>query len=209
MIWHDATLPLSEATPPYPGDPGLVVRPLLRYERGDACWLSAISMSAHLGTHVDAPLHFVPNGASVEQLALEVLIGPASIVEVLTAEAITVEQLSAELPEVCERVLLKTSMQKNCLPRPTAWLEPAAADFLRARRVRLVGIDSSSIDNINAAHADSHRVLLAHNVVVVENLVLAPFAAGEYEMICLPLNLIGLEGAPARVVLRKRSEVGS
>lgn len=209
MTWHDATLPLSEATPPYPGDPGLVVRPLLRYERGDDCWLSAISMSVHLGTHVDAPLHFMPNGSSVERLALEALIGPAHVVEVLTAEAISVKQLRAELPATCERVLLKTSTQQNFLPRPLAWLEPEAAEFLQSRRVRLVGIDSPSIDSMNTAQAESHHVLLAHNVVVVENLVLAPFAAGEYDMICLPLNLIGLEGAPARVVLRKRSEVGS
>ncbi len=208
MNWLDATLPLSETTPPYPGDPSLTVRQLLSFARGDACCLSAISMSAHLGTHVDAPLHFLPNGASVDELALEVLIGPAHVVAVFTPESITLAQMRAALPEACERLLLKTSAQQQLLPRPSAWLALEAAEFLLARNVRLVGIDSPSVDSMNAEYAEVHRLLLAHGVIIVESLTLAACVAGEYDMICLPLKLMGLEGAPARVVLKKRSTVG-
>lgn len=208
MSWLDATLPLSATTPPYPGDPGLEVRELMSFARGDDCCLSAISMSAHLGTHVDAPLHFLPHGASVEQLALEVLIGPAHVVEVLTAGSISAEPLRARVPETCTRVLLKTSASAELLPRPSAWLTLEAAEFLLTHNVGLVGIDSPSVDQLNATHAESHRLLLRHGVIIIENLMLAPFAAGEYDLICLPLKLAGLEGAPARVVVKKRSTVG-
>lgn len=204
MSWIDVTLPLEQSTPPYPGDPGLSIQRLMDYECGDALRLSAIAMSAHLGTHVDAPLHFIRNGASVDQIALEKLLGPAHVIEALTNAGIHAQQLSAQLPLSCTRVLLKTSTREALLPRPTAWLEPEAARLLAARKVKLVGIDSPSVDEIGAAETPAHHILLESGVVIVENLMLHAIAAGAYEMICLPLQLVGLEGAPARVILQRK-----
>lgn len=206
MPWLDATLPLDESTPPYPGDPGLRVQRLMDYEYGHELRLSAISLSAHLGTHVDAPLHFVRHGASIEQVSLETLIGPAYVIEALTESGITAEQLQHLLPQRCERLLIKTSTNKMLLPRPTAWLEPEACLFLMDKKIRVVGIDGPSVDAMNAERAEAHHILLKHNCGIIENLMLAAIAAGEYEMICLPLKLAGLEGAPARVVLKRKEE---
>lgn len=206
MPWLDATLPLDESTPPYPGDPGLRVRKLMDYEHGDGLRLSAISLSAHLGTHVDASLHFVRNGASIEQLSLETLIGPTHVIEVLTESGITAAQLQRLVPQHCARLLIKTSIHKTLLPRPTAWLAPEACLFLVDKKIRAVGIDSPSVDELNAEHAEAHQILLEHNCVIIENLMLAAIAGGEYEMICLPLKLAGLEAAPARVVLKRKEE---
>jgi arylformamidase len=202
--WRDVTLPLEESTPPYPGDPGLSVQTLMNYERGDGLRLSAISLSAHLGTHVDAPLHFVRTGKSIEQIPLEVLIGPAQVIEVLTSGGINGEQLARRLPPSCERLLIKTSQNKQLAPRPTAWLEPEAARFLVEKGVRLLGIDSPSVDSLDAEPARAHQILLEKEIVIVENLALQAVSAGACDMICLPLKLAGLEGAPARVVLRKK-----
>ncbi len=204
MSWLDVTLPLEQSTPPYPGDPGLSMQRLMDYERGDALRLSAIAMSAHLGTHVDAPLHFIRNGVSVDQIALEKLLGPAHVIEVLTHAGIHAEQLSARLPFSCTRVLLKTSVHEARWPRPTAWLEPEAARLLVRRKIELVGIDSQSVDAVGAAETLAHQVLLESGVVIVENLMLHAIPAGAYEMICLPLKLVGLEGAPARVILQRK-----
>lgn len=206
MPWLDATLPLDESTPPYPGDPGLRVRRLMDYERGDDLRLSAISLSAHLGTHLDAPLHFVRNGASIEQIALETLIGPAHVIEALTESGLTAAQLQPMLPRHCARLLIKTSTDKTLLPRPTAWLAPEACLLLVEKKIRLVGIDSPSVDALNAERAEAHHILLEHDCLIIENLVLAAITAGEYDMICLPLKLAGLEGAPARVVLKRKEE---
>lgn len=204
MSWLDATFPLDESTPPYPGDPGLSVQTLMDYERGDGLRLSAISLSAHLGTHVDAPLHFVRAGKSIDQIPLEIFIGPARVVEVFTSNGIDAEQLARHLPQSCKRLLLKTSARPQLLPRPTAWLEPQAAQLLVERGVRLFGIDSPSVDSRDSEYARAHQILLEKEIVIIENLALQAVSAGAVEMICLPLKLAGLEGAPARVVLRTR-----
>lgn len=202
--WRDVTLPLEESTPPYPGDPGLSVQTLMNYERGDGLRLSAISLSAHLGTHVDAPLHFVRTGKSIDQIPLEVLIGPAQVIEVLTRGGISAGQLAPRLPPSCTRLLIKTSQHKQLMPRPTAWLEPEAAQFLVESGLRLLGMDSPSVDSCEAQQARTHQILLEKEIVIIENLALQAVSAGACEMICLPLKLAGLEGAPARVVLRKK-----
>lgn len=201
--WYDVTLPLEESTPPYPGDPGLSIQTLMDFERGDDLRLSAISLSAHLGTHVDAPLHFVRGGMSLEQIALETLIGPAHLVEVITRGGIGAEQIARQLPHLCERLLIKTTRSNQLTPRPSAWLEPEAAQLLLESGVRLIGIDSPSLDSLTSSHARAHKILLEKEIIIVENLALHAVPIGAYEMICLPLKVVGLEGAPARAVLRK------
>jgi arylformamidase len=201
----DVTLPLSSQLPTFPGDPPVTIEPAQQIARGDACNLVRLTMGSHAGTHVDAPFHFEPEGATVERLSLDVLIGRARVVDVGAVDAI--DRADLESRSVVEpRVLLKTRMsgrlQEGPFPRDFVHLTPAAAELLVARGVRLVGIDSPSVDQFGRRDFAVHHILLRAGVVIVEGLDLSPVAAGEYEMTCLPLPLVGGDGAPARVVLR-------
>ncbi|MCI0698047.1 cyclase family protein [candidate division KSB1 bacterium] len=201
----DITLPLDESTPPFPGDPPLQRKRLLDFARGDEMQLSAISLSAHLGTHVDAPLHFFAHGKSVAQLALKTLCGPVVIVEIFTTSGISADMIRQQTDfSRIERMFFKTRARGALYPRPSAWLEPDAAALLVKHHVRLVGIDSPSIDNPDNPNLSAHRLLLQNEVIIVENLVLHEVASGPAELFCLPLKLVGGDGAPARVILRRK-----
>ena len=167
-----------------------------------------ITMSSHTGTHIDAPRHFVEGGATVENLCLETLNGEVFVASVTDVETISAKELElAGLPEGVERLLLKTSnsdlwslgcgtFQKNFVA-----LTLDGAEWLIRRGVKLVGIDYLSIQRFHDSN-ETHRVLLGNGVIVVEGLNLAYVEAGSYELLCLPLPIVGAEGAPARVVLR-------
>jgi arylformamidase len=197
----DATLPISAQSPVWPGDPAVrIVR-----VSDELPMVSGLSMSCHAGTHVDAPAHFVADGASVERLPLDVLLGRAWVVHLAGGDMVTAEVLdTAGVPADTARLLIRTANSD----RPPAGfdsafvaLTPDAAAWLLARRVRLVGIDGPSIEAFAAPGDPVHRALLAAGVIIVENLALAGVAPGAYELICLPLPIVGSDGAPARVVL--------
>jgi len=194
--WIDIGIGLGAGMPQWPGDPVLEVWKAASMERGDAANVTALSMCAHSGTHVDAPLHYFVEGLSVDRIPLDVLIGPARVVE-----------MDGDF-RGAERVLFKTG---NSLRQ--WWLEPFTPEFdsitlQQARRlveagVRLAGIDSLSIGADSEQGAETHRVLLEAGVVILEGLNLNGVSAGEYELICLPLKLEGADGAPARALLRR------
>jgi arylformamidase len=162
----------------------------------------------HSGTHVDAPAHFIENGASVEQLPLEALMGPVTVVELLEAEIITPELLEAqELAPETRRLLVKT---KNS----ALWADPGHAfnpDFVALNSesarwivnqgIDLVGIDYLSIQMFKDTEPLTHRILLEAGIVIVEGLDLRMVDPGDYQLFCLPIKLAGCEGAPARAVL--------
>jgi arylformamidase len=202
---HDVTLPLAPASAGWPGDPPFRLRRFLSLERGDECNASEVAMSAHAGTHVDAPLHFLPGGAAVESLPLDSLVG-----ECLVVEADPPDRLLAprHLPaEPFQRILFKTSNSA----RWRAESRPPEADFVAlgeplARRlaslgVRLVGVDGLSVDRAGTQGHPVHRLLLEAGVVIVESLDLAGVGPGRYQLVCLPLKLVGSDGSPARVLL--------
>jgi arylformamidase len=149
--------------------------PEVRLERvSDMPAISRLDFGVHTGTHVDAPLHFIEGGAGSEQLPLDVLVGPCQVVAGTGA---------------AERVLIKGALL----------LDGAAAQALVDQGVRLVGVDQMSVGD-----EEAHRLLLGAGVVVVEGLDLSAVEPGEYELYCLPLNLIGSDGAPARAILVRR-----
>jgi arylformamidase len=165
-------------------------------------------MGSHSGTHVDAPAHFLRDGASVDQLPLEILLGKARVVALPVSERIERDDLEALDLSDDLRVLLKTRMSGQ-LRQPTfqqdhIYLTPDAAVYLAQIGIKLVGIDYLSIERFGSDDHASHRALLAAGVVIVEGLDLSDVEPGEYEMACLPLRVAGAEGAPARVVLRTR-----
>lgn len=209
MKYYDISLNLSSETVSWVTSPPFELVERKRMSRGDRNNSSALNMSAHAGTHVDAPFHFVPDGATIESLPLEIFIGPALVHAVDADRYITREHVEAIDLKGETRVLFKTR-NSQLLHRPAydadfVAFSVEAAQALVARGVKLVGIDYLSV-----AHAEEqvpvHRAFLDHGVVLLEGVDLSEITPGRYELICFPLRLRGLDGAPCRAVLRELSE---
>jgi arylformamidase len=205
----DVTLPISERLPVWPGDPPVHVT---RVSDG-LPMVSGLSMSCHAGTHVDAPAHFLAEGAPVDRLPLDILIGPAWVVHLAGQDGITAETLAAaNIPVGTIRLLIRSDNSDQTVgdfdPVFVA-LAPDAANWLLAHGIRLMGIDGPSIEAYDAPGDPVHRELLAAGVIIVENLMLAGVEPGAYELTCLPLLIAGCDGAPARVVLGTSDESSS
>jgi arylformamidase len=208
MRIHDVTIPLSSEVPTFPGDPPFEREQLKQVGKDSAYSLSRIVMGTHTGTHVDAPAHFLADGATVDELPLEILMGKARVIEVSVNEGIRRDDLEALDLADDLRLLIKTRMsgqlQKRAFQEDYAYLTPEAAGYLAQIGIKLVGIDSLSIEKFGSEDYDSHRALLLAGVVIVEGLDLSEVEPGEYDMVCLPLRIAGGDGAPARVLLRTR-----
>jgi arylformamidase len=201
MKIFDVTLPLSPDIPVYPGDPEVSL------ERLAESGVQRLSLGTHAGTHVDAPAHAVAGGADVASLALEILMGKARVVDLPVAARIERSDLQALDLSDDLRVLLKTRQSGAGRRESLAegvYLTEDAASYLVQAGLKLVGIDSLSVDRFGASDLPAHRALLSAGVVVVEGLDLAQVEPGDYDMACLPLRIPGADGAPARVVLRAR-----
>jgi arylformamidase len=205
-ILIDVTLPISDKLPVWPGDPPVH----LTRVSDDLPMLSGLSMSCHAGTHVDAPAHFLPGGAGVDGLPLDVLVGPAWVVRLVGRAPLTASMLAgAAIPPGTVRLLIRSENSDRvgeAFDPDFVALAPDAAAWLLDRGIRLVGIDGPSIEAYDAPGDLVHRALLAAGVIIVENLALACVAPGAYELTCLPLPIAGGDGAPARVVLVTRDE---
>jgi arylformamidase len=205
----DVTVPLSADLPGYPGDPPFELRFDARLADGDVSNTSRLSLGSHAGTHVDAPFHFLVDGASVDRLPLDVLVGRARVVEVSARERI--ERADLETLDLRDdlRLLLKTRMsgllRKPPLYRDWVHLAPEAARYLVDAGLKLVGIDYVSVDPHGSTDFPAHQILLEAGVVIVEGLDLSEAEPADYDMTCLPLLVAGADAAPARVVLRRRS----
>jgi arylformamidase len=200
-------------TPTYPGDPGVEVEAWASILKGDAANVSMLHFGAHTATHIDAPAHFIEGAPGLPSLKLESLLGAAHVVAVPEdALAIDEEHVAALVPREASRVLFKTRNSRfwaesgGHFRRDFTYLTPAAAHALAERGVRLVGIDYLSIEEFDSKDFAAHVALLTAGVVILEGLDLSAVAAGEYELICLPLKLDAGsgDGAPARAVLRAR-----
>lgn len=207
MTIHDITLPVSEAMVVWPGDPPVLITQPAHLDRGDPYTVSRLELGAHTGTHVDAPAHFIRGGEGVDRLPLELLVGPARVVHVPEARALTPEVLeSLSIPPGTERLLFRTRNSERWGSAERGFWEeyvgvPAAgARWLVARGVRLVGIDYLSISPYDDL-LPPHHTLLGAGVIVVEGLDLRGIAPGAYQLVCLPLKLVGGDGAPARAIL--------
>lgn len=179
--------------------------------KGDRSNNSNFFMNSHSGTHIDAPLHFFREGKSVDQLPLNTLVGPAMLLDFSLEPGVSVEALEKRWPkaERVTRLLLKTG-NSNGLPaeefnQDFCALRGPEARWLLEQGIQLIGIDGPSIQYFGEDPV-VHQLLLNQGVVIVEGLQLSAVAAGKYELLCLPLKLIGLEGAPARALLRTINE---
>jgi arylformamidase len=192
----DVTVPIRTGMVIYPGDPDVRLERVRSIAEGASNNLTRIDMGAHSGTHIDAPVHFIEDGAGAEELPVGVLLGPCTVVE---ADGLAESDVRAA-PEGVERLLFKTPNSelwaRDEFPEEFARLDGAGARLLVERGVALVGVDYLSVGD-----QEAHTVLLGAGVVCVEGLDLREAAPGEYFLVCAPLKLVGSDGAPARVYL--------
>lgn len=207
MKIYDVSIALHPGMPVWPGDPPLTLERVNKIEAGANANVSHFASSVHVGTHVDAPYHFLPDGSTVEQMPLAALVGRATVVEFMDADTITAADLQAAgLARRTRRVLFRTrnsqywARGERQFQTGFVGLQPEAADWLARRGIRLVGIDYLSIAPYQASRP-THEILLKAGVVIVEGLDLSQIPAGRYMLYCLPLKLVGSDGAPARVIL--------
>src|SRR5688572_16392179 len=210
--WIDVTATLDPATTPvYEGDAPMKFEFSKDMRRGDPLTLSVYSLGAHSGTHIDAPMHFVRDGAPIDRVSLERLIGPGRVIDIADdVQAIDPAELNRHEWRGAQRVLFRTrSSLRGCMAsrdfhRDFAYITPDAAQLLADAGVRLVGIDYLSSEQFGAPAPRTHQILLGKGIPIVEGLALAHVSAGDYDVIVLPMKVAGHEGAPARAVLRKR-----
>jgi arylformamidase len=198
----DITVPLRDGMVHYEGNPGVHLERVLSIEGGDGANVSRLDFGVHSGTHVDAPLHFFDDGGGAETLPVHPFLGPAHVVDatsvasVLSAEAMR----GLDIPEGSERILFKTRNSQlwasDEFTRDFVRLDGSGAGHLIGLGVRLVGIDYLSIGD-----HDAHVALLGGGVAVLEGLNLGAVEPGPYRLVCLPLSIVGSDGAPARALL--------
>lgn len=210
--WIDATATLDSATTPvYQGDAPMRFDFLKDMRHGDGYTLSAYSLGAHSGTHVDAPMHFVADGAPIDRVGLAALMGPARVVQIPdSVQAIDAAELNRHEWRGAARLLFRTRstergwMSSAEFHRDFAYIAPDAAQLLADAGVKLVGIDYISAEQFGAPEPKTHRILLGKGIPIVEGLDLSQAQAGDYDLIVLPMKVRGHEGAPARAILLRQ-----
>jgi arylformamidase len=212
MRIYDISVGISATeTPVYAGDPGIEIISHAAIARGDAANVSLLRFGAHTATHVDAPAHFIEGARTISETPLDALVGKASVVRIADdVREIGAEHIAALVPVGAERVLFKTrnsafwSAERANFREDFTYITGAGASALVERGARLVGIDYLSVEKFHSKTFETHTSLLARGVVIVEGLDLSAVEAGEYELVCLPLKIVGGagDGAPARAILR-------
>lgn len=205
-LFYDVSLPVFDGGLVYPGNPEIHIDLQQSVAKGAGANVSHVDFGSHTGTHVDAPRHFFDDGSGVDELPLDVLMGPAMLVgfpdDVM---AVTESHLRAKGLDGQTRVLLKTRnsgfIRSREFVRDYTYLAPDGAAYLVSLGVKLVGIDYLSIEQFHSGHHMTHRTLLENAVIIVEGLDLSAPPPGIYDFRCLPLRLRGLDGAPARALL--------
>lgn len=203
---YDVSLPVRSGGLIYPGNPEIAIEPQQAISRGAGANVSRISFGSHTGTHVDAAKHFFDDGQTVDQIELSKLIGPAILIAVDDSlPSVTADDLKRHDIGTHTRVLIRTRNSsyntESEFRQDYTFLAPDGAEYLVNKGVELVGVDYLSVEQFHSGHHRTHLTLLGKSIVIVEGLNLKGIEPGEYEFICLPLRLEGLDGAPARAVL--------
>ena len=173
--WIDVSVTLKPGMVPWPGDPPVRISHALSMERGDPSTVSLLEMGAHTGTHMDAPAHFVRGGTGIGDIPLDASIGPARVIPIRDTDAFVEDFV---------------------------YVSEAAAEYLAGRQVRLVGVDYLSVGGFHADGVKIHRTLLNAGIWIIEGLNLKEVSPGPVDLVCLPLKILGGDGAPARALVR-------
>lgn len=206
LDWMDISVPLSPMLPTWPGDPTLNISLFASYEQGHPCQVTALSLSAHTGTHMDSMRHFIKEGSTMSDWKPEYTIGLVKVFDI-KGPTISVDDLKNLDLEEGDRIIFKTANSS------TKWYEEPfnynfvcfnadSAAYLASKKVITIGIDYLSVGNTENGVV-VHNHILGANIWIIEGLYLANIAAGIYEMLCLPAKLDKADGVPCRVLLRK------
>ena len=203
-LWDISPLVHPDA-PIFPGDEPYRLQWTARLSPQCPVNLSALTMSPHVGAHADAPLHYADEAPDIATVDLDAYLGPCRVIHAIgCGPLIRVEHLAHAAEGLPARVLVRT-----CEKADTTWHEdftayaPETVAWLAERGVRLIGLDTPSVDPATSKSLDSHQQLLRSNLRVLENLVLDEVPAGDYELLALPLKLAGACASPVRAVLRE------
>lgn len=214
MQYIDISVAIRQDLPVWSGDPAVSVVRTASLESGDAANITHLNLCAHSGTHVDAPLHFIAGGRSVEHLDLEALIGPAWVAQFDVPREVTAADLeNAGIPAGTERLLVKTRNSRLWSEQPSVFEENFigisldGAGWLIEHGVRLVGIDYLGVERCDSVYqgAPVHKALLGAQVILLEGLNLGAVQPGAYRLLCLPVKIEGADGSPCRALLSKES----
>ena len=205
----DVSLAIGPDLLVWPGNPGVVITPTSRISRGDSSNVSEIRLGSHTGTHIDPPSHFLDEGATAEDLPLDVMMGDTTVADLRgIAGPIGPDELAGlSLSEEVARLVLRTDNSALWAADPRAFpdeyvcLSPEGARWVVDNGIRLIGIDFLSIEVRGAPGHPTHRTLLEAGVVILEGLDLSRVEPGEYTLVCFPLKIAGGDGAPTRAVL--------
>ncbi len=201
---YDITPAIDESLKVWPGDTPPSREVLLDMHRGDNITLSTLRGTVHLGAHADAPSHYSADGETIERRSLDLYLGPCQVVRVNVAHGQRIMPGDVHADLRGPRVLLAT----GTFPNPRDFNEDFAAlsveliDLLHSRGVRLVGLDTPSVDLFSSKDLPAHKRILAYDMAILEGLVLSDVPEGLYELIALPLKLAGFDASPVRAILR-------
>ena len=203
----DISIPLDQDTPAYSGDPVFRRDVVANFDgEGKGYCLSTLSLSAHSGTHIDAPAHFLPKGKTIDQIPVRRWLTPAIVLDTGNAGAITADDLEGQGIRTGDAVLLKANARRgpDAAPDDFTSLTLDAAKYLVSRKINLVGIDALSIESYTDPAWPVHKKLLRNSMLIMEGLRLAHVKPGRYTLIATPLLVTGGDGAPARALLVHR-----
>ena len=204
-IW-DISPPVDASSPVFPGDTPFQLQWTAEISPRCPVNVSAIRLSPHVGAHADAPLHYDPSGAAIGQVDLQTFIGPCRVIHAIgVGPLVHLQDLVHKLKHVPERVLVRTYAQfpEQEFDSHLTAFAPQALTALADLGVKLIGIDSASIDPADSKTLDSHQIIRARNMRVLENLQLDHIEEGDYELIALPLKLMSADASPVRAILRE------
>ena len=187
----------------WPGDVAYSRKVAMSWDQGDHLTLSAINATVHLGAHVDGPNHYQRSGVAIDQRPLDLYYGPAQVIDVRVERGARIVPTDVSVEISAPRVLFRTGTypDPNKFNRDFASLSPQLVDWLSEREVRLVGIDTPSIDLCDDKELLSHGRVAAHDMAILEGIVLCDVQPGRYTLIALPLALAGADASPVRAVL--------
>jgi arylformamidase len=204
---YDITVPIENGMPVWPGDPPVRLEQVAAIAAGANANVSSLACGVHVGTHVDAPHHFIDGAATVEQLPLEALVGRAYVADLRRAEVIDADALQkAGIPPRTERLLLRTRNSEfwkrgeRTFQTNFVGVDAAGAAWLVGRKIRLVAVDYLSVAPYRNSRP-THEILLRAGIVILEGVDLSRVPPGRYHLTCLPMKLVGSDGAPARAIL--------
>ena len=207
--WIDVSVPLHTGMVHWPTDPSVRIERIADMNQGAVCNVSKVEMCAHVGTHMDGLNHFIKDGAPLDTVPFDAVIGPCRIIEIKDTDSVKRDELKKHNLRKGERILLKTRNSKRQwwdedFDTRFIHISKDAAQHMVERDIRTIGIDYLSVGGYERDGVECHQVLLGAGVWIIEGLNLTKVRPGKYDLICLPVKIRNSDGAPARAILRSR-----